>query len=224
MVNLNSVPERTWMQVIQACGEQWVHRSACGRYLLRRQRVYTPGHDYQIHIRPLLGGGSMGMRNCYLRANEDNSWEITVCDDLRHGRLVTIYKELSEKREAEIAKNVATCIKTADVLAEEARAKAEAEAAKKAEEEAKRAKKAAKVAKPEAEPKAAKKSPKENVNTDKKARRGDAQERLDKYTAELKEKEAIAEPSKEVKHRIASLKRKIARAEKALGNVTVTNE
>lgn len=141
-----------------------------------------------------------------------------------YGRLVTIYKELSEKREAEIAKNVATCIKTADVLAEEARAKAEAEAAKKAEEEAKRAKKAAKVAKPEAEPKAAKKNPKENVNTDKKARRGDAQERLDKYTAELKEKEAIAEPSKEVKHRIASLKRKIARAEKALGNVTVTNE
>lgn len=141
-----------------------------------------------------------------------------------YGRLVTIYKELSEKREAEIAKNVATYIKTIDVLAEEARAKAEAEAAKKAEEEAKRAKKAAKVAKPEAEPKAAKKSPKENVNTDKKARRGDAQERLDKYTAELKEKEAIAEPSKEVKHRIASLKRKIARAEKALGNVTVTNE
>lgn len=141
-----------------------------------------------------------------------------------YGRLVTIYKELSEKREAEIAKNVATCIKTADVLAEEARVKAEAEAAKKAEEEAKRAKKAAKVAKPEAEPKAAKKNPKENVNTDKKARRGDAQERLDKYTAELKEKEAIAEPSKEVKHRIASLKRKIVRAEKALGNVTVTNE
>lgn len=141
-----------------------------------------------------------------------------------YGRLVTIYKELSEKREAEIAKNVATCIKTADVLAEEARVKAEAEAAKKAEEEAKRAKKAAKVAKSEAEPKAAKKNPKENVNTDKKARRGDAQERLDKYTAELKEKEAIAEPSKEVKHRIASLKRKIVRAEKALGNVTVTNE
>ena len=141
-----------------------------------------------------------------------------------YGRLVTIYKELSEKREAEIAKNVTTCIKTADVLAEEARVKAEAEAAKKAEEEAKRAKKAAKVAKSEAEPKAAKKNPKENVNTDKKARRGDAQERLDKYTAELKEKEAIAEPSKEVKHRIASLKRKIARAEKALGNVTVTNE
>lgn len=61
-----------------------------------------------------------------------------------YGRLVTIYKELSEKREAEIAKNVATCIKTADVLAEEARAKAEAEATKKAEEEAKRAKKGCK--------------------------------------------------------------------------------
>lgn len=91
MVNLNSVPERTWMRVIQACGEQWVHRSACGRYLLKRQRVYTPGHDYQIHIRPLLGGGSMGMRNCYLRANEDNCWEITVFDDLRHERLVTVH-------------------------------------------------------------------------------------------------------------------------------------
>jgi hypothetical protein len=91
MVNLNSVPERTWVRVIQACDEQWVHRSACGRYLLRRQRVYTPGHDYQIHIRPLLGGGSMGVRNCYLRANEDNCWEITVCDDLRHGRLVTVH-------------------------------------------------------------------------------------------------------------------------------------
>lgn len=142
-----------------------------------------------------------------------------------YGRLVTIYKELSEKREAEIAKNVATCIKTADVLAEEARVKAEAEATKKAEEEAKTGEKGCKGSpKPEAEPKAAKKNPKENVNTDKKARRGDAQERLDKYTAELKEKEAIAEPSKEVKHRIASLKRKIARAEKALGNVTVTNE
>jgi hypothetical protein len=139
-------------------------------------------------------------------------------------RLATIYKGLSEKCAVYIAKNVATCIKTADVLAEETRAKAEAEAAKKAEAEAKRVKKSAKVAKSEAEPKAAKKNPKENVNTDKKARRGDAQERLDKYTDELKEKEAIAEPSKEVKHRIASLKRKIARAEKALGNVTVTNE
>lgn len=90
MVNLNSVPERTWVRVIQACDEQWVHRSACGRYLLTRQRVYTPGHDYQIHIRPLLGG-SMGRRNCYLLPNEDNCWEITVCDDLRHGRLVTVH-------------------------------------------------------------------------------------------------------------------------------------
>lgn len=142
-----------------------------------------------------------------------------------YGRLVTIYKELSEKREAEIAKNVATCIKTADVLAEEAHVqRLRLKPLRKLKKRLNGRKKAAKVAKPEAEPKAAKKNPKENVNTDKKARRGDAQERLDKYTAELKEKEAIAEPSKEVKHRIASLKRKIARAEKALGNVTVTNE
>lgn len=127
-----------------------------------------------------------------------------------YGRLVTIYKELKEKQEAEIAKNVATCIKTAEQMAEELRVAAEAK-------EAKKAAKAKKQPKPE-------KGTKEGVNTDKKVRRGDAQERLDKYTAELKEKEAIAEPSKEVKHRIASLKRKIARAEKALGNAATVNE
>lgn len=127
-----------------------------------------------------------------------------------YGRLVTIYKELKEKQEAEIAKNVATCIKTAEQMAEEQRVAAE-------EKEAKEAAKAKKQPKPE-------KGTKEGVNTDKKVRRGDAQERLDKYTAELKEKEAIAEPSKEVKHRIASLKRKIARAEKALGNAATVNE
>lgn len=127
-----------------------------------------------------------------------------------YNRLVVIYKDLSEKREAEIAKNVATCIKTAEQMAEELRVAAEAK-------EAKKAAKAKKQPKPE-------KGSKEGVNTDKKVRRGDAQERLDKYTAELKEKEAIAEPSKEVKHRIASLKRKIARAEKALGNTATVNE
>lgn len=127
-----------------------------------------------------------------------------------YGRLVTIYKELKEKHEAEIAKNVATCIKTAEQMAEEQRVAAE-------EKEAKKAAKAKKQPKPE-------KGSKEGVNTDKKVRRGDAQERLDKYTAELKEKEAIAEPSKEVRHRIASLKRKIARAEKALGKAATVNE
>ena len=130
-----------------------------------------------------------------------------------YGRLVTIYKELKEKQEAEIAKNVAACIKTAEQMAEEQRVAAEEKEAK----EAKKAAKAKKQPKPE-------KGSKEGVNTDKKVRRGDAQERLDKYTAELKEKEAIAEPSKEVKHRIASLKRKIARAEKALGNAATVNE
>lgn len=91
MMTTNYVPIRTWIQVIKACEEPWLFRSACGKYLLRRQRVHTPGHDYQIHIRPLLGGGSMGHRNCYLLPNEDNCWEITVCDDLRHGRLVTVH-------------------------------------------------------------------------------------------------------------------------------------
>ena len=39
----------------------------------------------------LIGGGSMGHRDCYLLPSEDNCWEITVCDDLRHGRLVTVH-------------------------------------------------------------------------------------------------------------------------------------
>lgn len=51
----------------------------------------------------------------------------------------------------------------------------------------------------------------------KRSRTADAQERLDRYTAELKEKEAIENPTHEDKHRIASLKRKIERANKALG-------
>lgn len=121
-------------------------------------------------------------------------------------RLATIFVELYQVTQQKIEKNVETLIKTADVLAEETRAKAEAERVAK---ETAKTKKSTKVDKPA-------KVEKGTANIDKTVRRGDAEERLAKYTAELKEKEAIAEPSKEVKHRIASLKRKIARAEKAL--------
>ena len=48
-------------------------------------------------------------------------------------------------------------------------------------------------------------------------KRGNAQERLERYSAELAEKETIENPSKEIRLRIASLKRKIARANKSLG-------
>ena len=63
-------------------------------------------------------------------------------------------------------------------------------------------------------PKAEKKTKEESGES--KGHRGTAEERLAKYGAELKEKEAIENPSKEVRKRIASLKRKIERAEKAL--------
>lgn len=46
--------------------------------------------------------------------------------------------------------------------------------------------------------------------------RGTASERLAKYSAELTEKSAIANPDTPIRRRIASLKRKIARAQKAL--------
>ena len=122
-----------------------------------------------------------------------------------YSRLVTIYKDLKAKQDAEIAKNVATCIKTADVLAKEAKERAEQVAKEEAEKAARKEKKAAEADKGEA------KEPKKVAGS-----RGTAQERLDKYTAELAEKEAIKEPSKDVKKRIASLKRKIERAKRAL--------
>ena len=46
--------------------------------------------------------------------------------------------------------------------------------------------------------------------------RGTAAERLARYSAELTEKNAIANPDTPIRRRIASLKRKIARAQKAL--------
>lgn len=52
----------------------------------------------------------------------------------------------------------------------------------------------------------------------KKQTRPSAEVRCGLYLKELKEKEAIENPDKETKKRIASLKRKIARAEKSLKN------
>lgn len=72
-----------------------------------------------------------------------------------------------------------------------------------------------------------KKADKQNTSKERKCKTGTAQERLDKYTKELNEKEEIAkdekkleamskEDKKALRHRIASLKRKIERANKAL--------
>lgn len=88
--------------------------------------------------------------------------------------------------------------------------KVEEEARHRAEEKAEQGKKASKE-------KVVKEKKEKAAKEPKRSRTADAQERLDKYTAELKEKEAIENPTHEVKHRIASLKRKIERANKALG-------
>lgn len=97
----------------------------------------------------------------------------------------------------------------------------------KSEEEVKEASKANKKAKADKAPKAEKKA---SVEGEKKSapRVGDANERLTKYSEELAEKEALVanaeefaklskEDAKAIRHRIASLKRKIERANKALG-------
>lgn len=117
------------------------------------------------------------------------------------------------RRQAEIAKNTKELIKPAQPV--------------KSEEELKEASKANKKAKADKAPKAEKKA---SVEGEKKSapRVGDANERLTKYSEELAEKEALVanaeefaklskEDAKAIRHRIASLKRKIERANKALG-------
>lgn len=122
-------------------------------------------------------------------------------------------KEREERRQAEIEKNTKELIKPAQPL--------------KSEEEVKEASKANKKAKAD---KAPKKEKKASVEGEKKSapRVGDAEARLSTYSAELVEKEALVanaeefaklskEDAKAIRHRIASLKRKIERANKALG-------
>ena len=148
-----------------------------------------------------------------------------------YGRFFIIYSDLKDiaveaaeraaekaereerRRQAEIAKNTAELIKPAQPL--------------KSEEEVKEASKANKKAKADKAPKAEKKA---SVEGEKKttSRVGDAEARLSTYSAELVEKEALVanaeefaklskEDAKAIRHRIASLKRKIERANKALG-------
>jgi hypothetical protein len=148
-----------------------------------------------------------------------------------YGRFYIIYTDLKEievearhraeekaereerARQAEIAKNTKELIKPAQPV--------------KSEEEVKEASKANKKAKADKAPKAEKKA---SVEGEKKSapRIDDANERLTKYSEELAEKEALVanaeefaklskEDAKAIRHRIASLKRKIERANKALG-------
>lgn len=116
-------------------------------------------------------------------------------------------------RQAEIAKNTKELIKPVQPV--------------KSEEELKEGSKANKKAKADKAPKAEKKA---SAEGEKKSapRIGDAEARLNTYTEELKLKEALVadekvaekytkEELKAIRHRIASLKRKIERANKALG-------
>lgn len=132
-------------------------------------------------------------------------------------RFYILYTDLRdaaiEARHREEEKNTKELIKPAQPL--------------KSEEEVKEASKANKKAKAD---KAPKKEKKASVEGEKKTtpRVGDAEARLSTYSAELAEKEALVanaeefaklskEDAKAIRHRIASLKRKIERANKALG-------
>ena len=143
-----------------------------------------------------------------------------IYTDLRDAAIEARHREEEEKKEreerrrqAEIEKNTKELIKPAQPL--------------KSKEEVKEASKANKQAKAD---KAPKKEKKASVEGEKKSapRVGDAEARLSTYSAELVEKEALVanaeefaklskEDAKAIRHRIASLKRKIERANKALG-------
>lgn len=143
-----------------------------------------------------------------------------IYTDLRDAAIEARHREEEEKKEreerrrqAEIEKNTKELIKPAQPL--------------KSEEEVKEASKANKKAKAD---KAPKKEKKASIEGEKKTtpRVGDAEARLSTYSAELAEKEALVanaeefaklskEDAKAIRHRIASLKRKIKRANKALG-------
>lgn len=143
-----------------------------------------------------------------------------IYTDLRDAAIEARHREEEEKKEreerrrqAEIEKNTKELIKPAQPL--------------KSEEEVREASKANKKAKADKAPKQEKKA---SVEGEKKSapRVGDAEARLSTYFAELAEKEALVanaeefaklskEDAKAIRHRIASLKRKIERANKALG-------
>lgn len=141
-----------------------------------------------------------------------------IYTDLRDAAIEARHREEKKEREerrrqAEIEKNTKELIKPAQPL--------------KSEEEVKEASKANKKAKAD---KAPKKEKKASIEGEKKTtpRVGDAEARLSTYSAELAEKEALVanaeefaklskEDAKAIRHRIASLKRKIERANKVLG-------
>lgn len=120
-------------------------------------------------------------------------------------------EEKAEREAAKAKREQASKEDTTNAPMSEKLAKAENKTAKALKEASKEDKKPKADKAPKAEKTASTEGEKKST------RIGDAQARLDAYTAELAEKEAIENPDKEVKHRIASLKRKIERANAALG-------
>lgn len=138
------------------------------------------------------------------------------------------------RRQAEIEKNTKDLIKPAQPLKESKEDTSDATMSEKLTKAEKKTAKALKKASKEetgtTADKAPKKEKKASVEGEKKSapRVGDAEARLATYTEELAEKEAVVanaeefaklskEDAKAIRHRIASLKRKIERANKALG-------
>lgn len=87
MIEANHMRITPWIRIEQLCQDtSWDIRTYNNQYVVRRQKVYTPGHTVQLHITPVLSRGTD-----YKLTGSENCWEITVCNDLRHGRLLTVH-------------------------------------------------------------------------------------------------------------------------------------
>lgn len=96
MVNMNGLSYGTWKNIQKAIEQFDVPMKSAGNYLLKLQKVFTPGHTRQIHVLPKLGGGSLGDAAEYLLVSDKYCWEIIVADDTRFGRHVSVCSYFTE--------------------------------------------------------------------------------------------------------------------------------
>lgn len=91
MVNMNGLCYRTWGNIQKAIEQFDSPAKSSGNYLLKLQKVFTPGHTRQIHVLPKLGDAAE-----YQRVSDRYCWEIIVADDTRFGRHVSVCSYFTE--------------------------------------------------------------------------------------------------------------------------------
>lgn len=96
MVNMNGLPDQTWKNLVKALEEFDQPVKPAGDYILKSQKVFTPGHTRQIHVLPRLEQDSPDEKSEYEHVSDRYCWEIIVSDDSRYGRHVTVCSYFTE--------------------------------------------------------------------------------------------------------------------------------